>query len=54
MTSVSGVKKKEARERKEFRGSFLLPALFPSLLLSKFEKCVIDFFFSSTFFISSE
>lgn len=48
-------KEREARERREFRGSFCLPALFPSLLLSNFEKCVnLFFFFLPIFFISSE
>lgn len=28
-----------------FRGIFLLPTPFPSLLLSNFEKCVVDCFF---------
>lgn len=44
---LSVVWSKRRQEKEEFRGIFLLPSPFPSLLLSNFEKCVVDFFFFS-------
>lgn len=41
----AGAEKKQQPE-KSSEGVYPHPALFPSLLLSNFEKCVIDFFFS--------